>query len=297
MKAVITGAGSFVAYHLARKLLEDNYEIVGIDIQNNKNIEELLSFSNFSFHKEDITENNKISKICKNVDVIYHLAAISSERLCREDPILSVKVNILGTLKMLDVAYKENSLFVFSSSGSVYPDKDKAKEEEEANFTDRFYGISKFLAEKYCNLYHKNFNVNYVILRFSRIYGPRMMRNPIYDMSLGLTKNHPIKLYESLSSRYDFVFVLDVVRAFCMASQNNWKNKTLNISSQQSVELSKVYETMANLHGIKQDIEVINDKKGIDVLSNAHAKTLGWKPEYSLEQGLSLTLGYFKSLL
>lgn len=120
-----------------------------------------------------------------------------------------------------------------------------------------------------------------------------MIRNPIYDMSVGLTRNQPIKLYESLSSKYDFIYVLDVIKAFSMASQDSWKNKTLNISSQKSHELSKVYETMTNLHSAKQDVEVVNDKRTVDLLSNRYAKKLGWRPEYSLEEGLSATLKYF----
>ncbi len=296
MRVVITGAGSFVAYHLAEKLLKDGHEVLGIDRERSRNIEELQSDKKFTFEETDIAEGGSLSGLCRGADVIYHLAAVSSERLCREEPVVSLEVNLLGTLRMLEAAKDNKSLFVFSSSASVYPASDNPKIEEEADFTDGFYGTSKLLAEKYCRLYQKNFSLDCVILRFCRIYGPRMKRNPVYDMSRGLASGQPVKLYESLSSKYDFIYVLDVVKAFYLAMNKEWKNKTVNISSQTLTALSEVYEIMAGLSNGWQEIEVVNDKKSIDVVSNRRALTLGWKPKYSIKEGLAQTLSYFKEV-
>jgi len=295
MKIIITGAGSFVAYHLTIKLLEKGHEILGIDKQRNKNIEELLAFSNFTFQRVDIAENHNLSQLCENVDVVYHLAAISSERLCRENPVLAVRVNVLGTLNMLEIAKKNNALFIFSSSGSVYPDSKHPKKEQEAAFTDKFYGTSKLIAEKYCALYHENFNLPFVILRFSRIYGPRMTRNPVYDMVSGLARKQPIKLYESLFSNYDFIYVEDVVKAFHQVLCGKWKNKIVNVSSNEAVRLQKIYDILMEISGSKLPVKVVVDKKSKDILDNEMAKKLGFKTDYSLEEGLRETYLYFKN--
>lgn len=294
MKIVITGAGSFAAFHLISKLLKGKHSVLGLDKEENENIKELLLNPDFTFKQVDLGEEKDLSRICKEQDIVYHLAAISSERLCRENPILSVKANILATLNMLEVARKLSALFVFSSSGSVYPASSEPKPEKLASFGDNFYGTSKFLAEKYCNLYHDNFKVDIVILRFSRIYGPRMKRNPIYDISMGLKERRTIKMYESLFSKYDFIYVKDVVKAFCLAQDKKWRNKTVNISSQKPYKLSEIYEIMTKLAEDKQKIEVLNNKESIDILNNEYAKSLGWQADYSIEDGLSETLDYFK---
>ena len=294
MKIIITGAGSFVGYHLSSKLSRDNHQVLGIDKEDNNNIKELKNLPNFTFYKLDITDSYKLSKISQGVEVIYHLAAISSERLCSENPVLAVRVNILGTLNMLEIARENNALFIFSSSGSVYPDSKHPKKEEEAVFTDKFYGMSKLMAERYCLLYHKSFNLPFVILRFSRIYGPRMVRNPIYDMSRGLAEGKTVRLYESPSSEYDFIYVEDVIKAFCQALSAKWKNKIVNISSNEAIKLQEVYKILTELKGSKVAIEVVVDKKGVDVLNNEEAKKLGWFPDYSLRDGLIETLRYFE---
>ncbi len=295
MNILITGAGSFVGYHLAQRLLSEGHKILGLDSKDNDNTKELLKNSNYSFKKADVACEFKASDFNEKPEVIYHLAAISSERLCKENPPLSIKVNVLGVVNMLELAKEAKSLFIFSSSASVYPDSDKPKREEQAVFTDKFYGISKFMAEKYCQLYNTYLKVDYVIFRFSRIYGPRMLRNPIYDMSKGIAFNKKIKLYESPDSEYDFIYVLDVVNAFILSLKDNWRNKIVNISSAKHIKLNQLYETMKQINGGAQEYEVISNNKSIDVVDNSLALSLGWKPEYSLEKALSETLEYYKS--
>jgi UDP-glucose 4-epimerase len=295
MKIVVTGASSFVGFHLVANLLSDNHQVIGISRNRNKNIEDLLQLDNFTHCQYDISESSKVCEIAKEAEVIYHLAAVSSERLNKMNPPQSVKVNILGTVNMLEAARAGNSLFIFSSSGSVYPDSDKPKKEEEAAFTDRLYGVSKLTAERYCRLYRDKFGLNSVILRFTRIYGPRMMRNPIYDMSLAFAKKEPVVLYEDPSSEYDFIYVQDAINALGQARSDKWKNKIVNISSNSAVELKQIYNILKELTKFKPAVKVAADKKGTDILENRKAKELGWRPEHSLKEGLEKTLQYFKN--
>jgi UDP-glucose 4-epimerase len=296
MKILIAGGGSFLAYHLSKKLLSEGHEVLALDNMRNDNISELLKLDNYSFVEHDISESIKSAELKFVPEVIYHLAAISSERLCRQDPTLSVKVNVLGVINMLELAKATKSLFVFSSSASVYPDSNKPKTEEQATFTNKFYGTSKFMAEKYCQLYKTHLAINSVIFRFSRIYGPRMLRNPIYDIAKGIANQQKIKLYESPQSEYDFIYVLDVVNALKMSLKDSWRNKIINISSAELIKLDELYNIAKRLNGGAEDYEVISDNKSIDVVDNSKALSLGWKPEYSLEKGLSETLEYYTKI-
>jgi UDP-glucose 4-epimerase len=296
MKILITGGGSFLAYHLSKELLDQGHEVLALDKVKNNNISELLNLDNYSFMEHDVSESIKLDNLKFNPEAIYHLAAISSERLCRQEPTLSVKVNVLGVINMLEIAKAAESLFVFSSSASVYPDSNKPKTEEQAAFTNKFYGTSKFMAEKYCQLYNTHLDINYVIFRFSRIYGPRMLRNPVYDIAKGIANQQKIKLYESPDSEYDFIYVLDVVNALKSALNDSWRNKIINISSAKLIKLDELYNTAKKLNGGAEAYEVINDNKSIDVVDNSKALSLGWNPEYSLEKGLSETLQYYKKI-
>ncbi|MDP8261218.1 MAG: NAD-dependent epimerase/dehydratase family protein [Candidatus Kappaea frigidicola] len=296
MNVLITGAGSFVGYHLAKRLLDEGHKVLGLDSKINDNIEELSKNSNYVFKEADVVNELKVADLDEKPEVVYHLAAISSERLCKENPPLSIRVNVLGVINMLELAKEAKSLFVFSSSASVYPDSDKPKREEQATFTNKFYGTSKFMAEKYCQLYNTYSNVNCVIFRFSRIFGPRMLRNPIYDLSKGIATNQKIKLYESPESEYDFIYVLDVVNALIMSLKDNWKNKIINISSSKLIKLNELYETMKQINGGAQEYEVISNNKSIDVVDNSLAQSLHWKPQYSIEKALTETLEYYKAI-
>jgi len=297
MNVLITGAGSFVGYHLAKRLLDEGHKVLGLDSKINDNIEELSKNSNYAFKEADVASEMRLADLNEKPEVIYHLAAISSERLCKENPPLSIRVNVLGVINMLELAKEAKSLFVFSSSASVYPDSDKPKKEEQATFTNKFYGTSKFMAEKYCQLYNAYSDVNYVIFRFSRIFGPRMLRNPIYDLSMGIAANKTIKLYESPDSEYDFIYVLDVVNALVMSLNDNWKNKIVNISSAKLIKLKQLYAMMKKINGGAQEYEVISNNKSIDVVDNSLAQSLHWKPQYSIEDALSETLGYYKTVI
>ncbi len=295
MKIIVTGAGSFVAYHLISRLLNQSHEVIGIDVDVNENTADLNKINGFTFYQEDVTKSDGLSGICHNADVIYHLAAISSERFCRENTPESVRVNVLGTLRMLEAARSNKSLFIFSSSASVYPDTEAAKKEEMADFTDRFYGTSKLLAEKYAQLYGKNFEVPYVILRFSRIFGPRMQRNPVYDICVNLANEKTVKLYENPKSKYDFIYVQDVASAFISALDKKWHNQTVNISSHKLAELNKIYEQLCDIAAKKQPLEVMNDKLSVDWVDNSRALGLGWQQEYKLPEALRETFEWFKS--
>jgi UDP-glucose 4-epimerase len=296
MNILITGAGSFVGYHLTQRLLSEGHKVCGLDNNVNSNIEEFLKSPQYSFFEASVADEISLANLKDTPDIIYHLAAISSERLCKENPPLSVKVNVLGVINMLELAKEAGSLFVFSSSASVYPDTDKPKKEEQATFTNKFYGTSKYMAEKYCQLYNTYQDIDYVIFRFSRIFGPRMLRNPVYDMSRGIAVNSKIKLYESPDSEYDFIYVLDVVNALIMATKETWKNKIINISSAKLIKLKELYEIMKCINGGAQSYEVINNNKSIDVVDNSLALSLGWKQEYSLEKALEETLSYYKAV-
>ncbi len=308
MRIAITGIGSMVGFHLAKSLLEQKQEVIGLDIQENQDIIDLTKYKNFIFSKVDISDleifkksiNRVIpvtNKISKRVDIIYHLAAVSSEKLVKENIPRAMKINVLGTLNCLEVARDLGAKLIYASSAAIYSHPERGPKETEANFSGKFYGTTKFIGEEFCRLYAQNFNLIFSILRFARIYGPKMARNPIYDMTVAFTKGQPIKLYESSQCAYDFIYIKDVINALIMAQNEKWDNQEINIGTGKAIALQEIYELFCKLTGKRLRIEVINDKKSQDFLNIDKAKVLGWQPTYSLTEGLKETLEYFENQL
>jgi UDP-glucose 4-epimerase len=294
MKIAVTGSDSFLAYHLIINLIKKGHQVFGYDLKRGRNSQDLLNLhKDFNFFECDVTNFKLLKEMFSEVDCVYHLASISSERLCRENPLKSFEVNIKGTLNTLLAAKEKKTLFIFVSSGSVYPDSSKPKKEEEAGFSGKFYGTSKLVAEKYCQLFGEHFSFPFVILRFSRLYGPRMKRNPIYDITKGLVSKSKIILYEGLKSNYDFIFVEDAVRALIGCLDKKWGNGIFNISSGRGIELKNLVSKYFKIVGFEIPLEIKCNVSQTDILDNTKAVTLGFKLKTQLEEGLKQTFLYF----
>lgn len=297
MKIAVTGSDSFLAYHLISSLAKNGNYVLGCDLKKGRNTADLLKEQkNFEFRECDITDAEKLKKILRDADCVYHLAAVSSERFCREEPLESFEINCLGVLNVLDAAKEKKAIFIFSSSGSVYPNSAMAKKEEEADFSGKFYGTSKLTAEKYCRLFSEQFGMPVVIFRFSRLYGPRMERNPIYDITKGLVAGDKILLYEGLASRYDFIYVEDAVAGILSAINEKWVGGIFNISSGHGIGLRNLIALYFKIAGFEVPVEVKRDVSETDILDNTKALALGFKPRVPLEEGLKRTFSYFSNL-
>lgn len=295
MKVAVTGSDSFLAYNLIPMLLEKGHSVMGLDAVKGRNTQDLLAaHKNFVFCECDTANFGDLAEKLPEVDAVYHLAAISSERFCREELLKSFDVNVKSTLNILFMAKKKKTLFIFASSGSVYPESQRPKKEEEAAFTGNFYGTSKWISEEYVRLFNKNFDVPFVILRFSRLYGPRMRRNPVYDITKGLVDRGKITFYEGLESNYDFIYVTDAARALLFALEDKKPlNEIFNVSSFKGIKLKDLLKLYFKAVGFEAGIEVKRGISQTDILNNSKAESLGFSPQVKLEEGLKSTFLYF----
>ncbi len=292
----ITGAGSMVGFYLAMKLIDDKNTVIGVDIEHNESIDELIKRKGFTFVQGDIRDFVFLQKIFENVDIIYHLASISSERLVKEHLPDSISINIMGTINCLQISRQKKIKLIYASSASVYSDPGGKPSESMASLPGKFYGTCKYIGEEFCRLYKRNFGLNYCSLRFSRIYGPRMKRNPIYDLSNAFAKGVPVKLYESLNCSYDFIFVKDAAQALCMAQESSWDGE-INVATGEGVNLQKIYDIFRKISHKKPPVEILNDTTSIDVPNVKKVNQLGWHAKYTLEDGIRETFEYFKKIL
>lgn len=295
MKIGITGVTSLLGSHLAKALVENGYEVHGIGRTKKTSIQSILHNKLFKFFPGDITRFEDIEHPLKDVDYVFHLASVSSERKATEEPLGCFKVNVLGTVNVLEITRRAKiKKIIFSSSGAVYKNPDNAVETDPVP-PSGYYGYTKWIAENMINIYRHKFSVSYTILRFSRLYGPFMERNPVFDIVYGFIYNNRIKLYDSPGSVYDFLFVEDAVNALISSLKEEWDNQTVNISSGTGIKISKLLEEFRQI--VKTDeipLEILKHNDQIDILSNKKALSLGWEPVVDIKTGIEKTFKWFK---
>ncbi len=219
MKILVTGGAGFIASHIVDKFIEEGHEVVILDDLSTgfeKNINPKAKFVNLNIRDE------KVSKLFEEekFDVVNHHAAQMDVRRSVIDPAFDANTNILGTINLLQNSVKHgvNKFMFASTGGAVYGEQEcfPADENHPTNPVSP-YGISKLSVEKYLYFYFNEHKLNYTILRYANIYGPR--QNPfgeagvvaIFSTKL-LNGDQPIINGTGEQTR-DYVFVKDVVKA------------------------------------------------------------------------------------
>ncbi len=226
---LITGSAGFIASHLIEELLKDeNNFIIGIDnfysgTKKNLNFIKFIDNKNrFEFIEADIRNFEEVNKIIKDkqIEEIYHLAAIVSVQESIQNPLLSNEVNVKGTLNILETARLCGvKKVVFSSSAAVYGDEPtQPKNEKSQTKPISPYGYEKLIGEQYMKLYSELYGVETVCLRYFNVYGERQSATSDYSGVISIFekkfKNDEIpNIYGDGEQYRDFVYVKDVAKA------------------------------------------------------------------------------------
>jgi len=263
----ITGADGFIGKRLSQVLENRGYQLIKYDLDN-------------------LDIRNKV-EISDKIDIIYHLASINKPYLSKINPAETFKVNVLGTLNLLEAVRNSNvKKIIYTSSILVYKDLTKTKETDLAGYNSIYpYGLEKLIGEEYIKMYSDLFGINYMIFRMSGVYGPGMYKNPIFDIIEGFL-NNKIKLYVNRNSVYNFIYIDDVVDA--LINSLNWNNETLNLCSDEDIKLIDIYNLLSkrlNKEVRIEDADFLINFKG----NNEKIKQKTWKIKYPLKQGLLKT--------
>jgi len=230
MKVAIFGASGFVGRNIIEAFKEKNIEMVASDIKK-------LELKDIEFIKADILDPNAVTKVVKDADVIIHLAA-SSLPTSLKNPLLDARVNIEGTLNILNAAREHGVDEIIFSSASSLVGKVKYNPVDETHpCTPRTpYGVAKLACEHYLRVYHELYGLNYLIFRFFNIYGPWQCPESgalvpmIYKK---LTTTGSFDVFGDGSRTRDFVFVEDVAKFYLKAlkSKSRIKNEIVNLGT------------------------------------------------------------------
>jgi UDP-glucose 4-epimerase len=297
MKTLVTGCAGFIGSHLADKLLEQGYEVIGIDCFTDyypraikeANISNALKNNNFKLIEENILNMEKFP----DVDYVFHLAAQAGVRASWGKSFeLYTRNNIEATQKLLEF-YKDREIqkFVYASSSSVYGDAELPMKEDSLLKPVSPYGVTKLAGENLCYLYWKNYNVSTVSLRYFTVYGPRQRPDmATHKFVKAIFKAEEITVFGDGTQTRDFTFVDDAVEATMLAANNDVVGEVFNVGGGTRISVNELIEEIEKLIGKKAKTKYIEKQEG-DVRNTLADVTkareiLNWNPKIDIYYGL-----------
>jgi len=290
--------------------LEEGHHVIGIDNMRTGNQNNMVSFSSspeFRFIEADVCDPSLKSKLSSDIDLVFHLAAISSVTASIEDPILVNRNNVTGIVNILDIARAlDISRVVFSSSAAVYgnPEKMPIVEETPVNPLSP-YAASKIAGEEYMKAFRETYGIETTILRYFNVYGPRQAYSE-YSGVISIFINHAIR-GESITVEGDgeqtrsFVYVTDVARGTVLAGKTPQANgEIINVSGLDLIRILDV-ATKINQTASSEGSKIIHVaprvgdvRHSIGSMDKARS-VLGFTPEMPFETGLEHTISWYRS--
>jgi UDP-glucose 4-epimerase len=304
MKILVTGGAGFIGSHLVDRLIKENHQVIVVDNLSTGKKENLNPKA--QFYQLDILDP-KLSEVFQKEkpEVVFHYAAQIDVRKSVKNPLEDAKINILGSLNLLENCkrFKVKKFIFASSGGAIYGQADIVPTPESyPAWPLSPYGVAKLTIEKYLNYYYKVFGLPYTSLRLANVYGPR--QNPegeagvvaIFCHKL-LKGEQPVINGDGTQTR-DYVFVDDVVEANLLALEKD-KVDIFNVGTAKETSVNEIFQrlkriTGAGIEGIHGPAKQGEQKRSCLDFSKIK-KELDWQPNYSLEQGLEKTVNYFKS--
>ncbi len=296
-RIVVTGGAGFIGSNLARELSADNSVTVIDDLScgTSRNIADLIDKKTVRFLEASILNLDLLREVFCDIDLVFHQAAITGIQHSVEDPMATNEVNITGTLNVL-MAAKENKVkkVVFASSSTVYGDT-LTMPLCETMIPNPIspYAVTKLVGEYYCQLFQQLYGLPTVSLRYFNVYGPGYDLNPenltvIPDFILTVSQNKSPVMYGDGNQTRDFAFIADVVQATIIAATSN-ATGVLNVGSGHATSINDLAEAIVRSMGKNLKPEYLAPKAGDirhSVADVSMIRTLGYKPSYSLEEGL-----------
>src|SRR6266508_3167444 len=305
MKVLVTGGAGFIGSHLVDALIEAGHHVVIADNLWEHGGGKMENINpKAGFHKMDIRDpalQNVFEK--EQPEVICHLAAQHSVKISTDDPVHDASVNIFGLINLLQNATRFGVWkIIFSSSGATYGTVARMPVDENTpQHPESPYGTTKMASEFYLRFWKNMYGLDFTILRYGNVYGPR--QDPLGEagviaiFSRQILLNEPVRMDWDGEQQKDYVYVRDVARANLLALDAG-SGEAYCIACGKGTSVNTLYRGLVNEIGHEVEIRRAPKRPGDIYLTyfdcSKACHELGWEAEFSLEQGLRLTVHYFR---
>jgi len=304
LKALVTGGAGFIASHLADRLIESGHQVVVVDDLSKGRAENLNPKA--TFHRLDIGDPALADVFAaERPEAVFHHAAHVDVTRSVADPMYDASVNIMGSLNLLECCRAHDvRKFVYASSGGALYGEPVSVPADEHHPVVPFspYGVSKYVVEQYLYFYHLVHGLDYTVLRYANVYGPR--QDPLGEagvvavFSVQLLKGDQPVIFGDGSKTRDYCYVADVVEANLLAL-NDKSGGVYNLGRGIEVTDLELYETVRQAIDSKTK-PVFKDFRPGEVVHSAldasKAETeLGWKWRTELKDGIAKSVDYYRT--
>ena len=312
MNIVVTGGAGFIGSHLCEKLISLGSKIICIDDFDNfynpaikeNNISEIADSKYFKLYRSDITNPTQMEKIFSenSIDMVIHLAARAGVRPSIQNPLLYERVNILGTMNLLECCKKYNvTKFIFASSSSVYGGNKKLPFSEEDNVDHPIstYAATKKAGELICYTYYDLYKISIYCLRFFTVYGPRQRPEmAIHKFTRQILKGEDIEIYGDGSSSRDYTYIDDVISGILSSLEQIGGFEVINLGNSNTVKLIDLIRLIEITTGEKGNLKFTKSQPGDVFITYADIrkarKMLKYLPKTNIKEGLVKFVNWYK---
>jgi len=301
--ALVTGGCGFIGSHLADRLIQDNYKVIIIDNLSTGALNNLNSSA--IFYQGDVSDKSFVAKVFQQheINIVFHQATTINTNALQENPLHDVDSSVNSTIILANLCLKHNiDKFIFASSVAVYGRSEKLPANEYSKIEPIYsYGISKHTAELYLKYFSNYYGLNYQILRYANVFGPRQ---PIFGevgviaiYTEKLIKEDELVIFGTGENQRDYIYVSDVVD-FTVKSISFKNSETFNVGNGKPISVKDVFNVFSKF-GIKQKTAVFRPERfgeiGNFYCDVSKAFSTGWTTNVSLEEGIEKTITYFKN--
>lgn len=302
-RILVSGGAGFIASHLVDRLIREDHKVIVVDDLSTGKKENLNREA--KFFRIDIC-GSELSQIFRDErpEVVFHYAAQIDVRKSVRKPVRNAKINVLGTLNILENCKKRKvkKIILASTGGAIYGEANIIPTPEGyPEWPLSPYGIEKLTLEKYLNYYQKIFGLSFVSLRLANVYGPRQdsqgEAGVVAIFCNNMLQGKKTVINGDGKQTRDFIYVADVVEANILALEKD-KTGIFNIGTGKETDINTIFNKIKRLTGsgckkIHGPARLGEQRRSCLDYSKAKKK-LGWKPNHNLEEGLKKTIEWFR---
>jgi UDP-glucose 4-epimerase len=309
MKAFVTGAAGFIGSNLVDRLLADGHEVVGYDnfsTGQERFVDDARRSSAFRLVRGDLLDLDAMKEAMAGCDTVFHFAANADVRFGLEHPKRDLEQNTFATFQVLEAMRSTDAKRIaFSSTGSVYGEAKVIPTPEDAPFPlqTSLYGASKLAGESLIQAYCEGYGFEGFIFRFVSILGERYSHGHVFDFYKSLRSNpDELRVLGNGKQRKSYLYIHDCIDAILTALANrSAKVHVYNLGVDEYCEVNDSIGWITKHLGLSPKLSYTGGDRGwvgdnpFIFLDCSRIRALGWKPKYSIAQGIIRTLEYLQS--